>query len=54
MIIMIIFTFAGHDFLPEYSDEFDDRFNGDKNNPYFKTLEFYKTKYSDVDRTLVV
>ncbi|KAL4476839.1 hypothetical protein ABPG72_010676 [Tetrahymena utriculariae] len=54
LIIMLIFIFAGPDFLPEYSDDFDHRFYGDTNNPYFSTGEFWRTKYSNPQRTKLV
>ncbi|EAS05962.2 calcium-translocating P-type ATPase, PMCA-type protein (macronuclear) [Tetrahymena thermophila SB210] len=54
LIIMLIFIFAGPDFIPEYSDDFDHRFIGDKKNPYYSTGEFWRTKYSNPQGTKVV
>lgn len=51
---MLIFCFAGPEFIPKYSDDFDKKFFGDKRNPYFKTQEFWKTKYSNKEMTRVV
>lgn len=51
---MLIFLFAGPDFIPEYSDDFDKKFFTDSENPYIKTLELWRCKYSNKEMTHVV
>lgn len=54
IIIMLIFVFLGPQFLPEYSDSFDEKFLKDSGNPYARTGEYWKVKYSSAEMTHVV
>jgi hypothetical protein len=51
---MLIFVFVGDQFIPEFRDEFDDKFLLDANNPYKKTGELWRVKYSDSSMSYVV
>ncbi len=50
---MLVLLFAGDQFIPEESDDFDKKFFTDPKNPYAKSGELWHVKYSSKDMKYV-